>query len=98
MSIGLTNKKVAEYSTLPFAFLGARLISWMIELCESLGSNSPKTRPASVSYCPAEPNVAPAKAGDVLVSITMRVTLACVDEPQASNATLSATPNTVDLC
>src|ERR1700729_997447 len=51
-------------------------MSWMIEFTGSLGSNSPKARPASVSYCPALPNVAPLKAGEVFVSITNRTTRA----------------------
>ena len=52
MSIGFTRKNVALYSTLPFAFLGASLMSLMIVLCGSFGSSSPKTRLAIVSYCP----------------------------------------------
>jgi hypothetical protein len=58
MSIGLTRKNVAMYSTLPFAFFGARSMSWMIALCGSPGSSSPKARPASVSYWPAAPRLA----------------------------------------
>src|SRR6266481_9320885 len=38
-STGLTMKKVAMYSTLPFAFLCASAISVMIALCESIGSS-----------------------------------------------------------
>src|SRR5215467_481612 len=87
MSIGFTIKKVAEYSTLPFAFFGARLISLMIVLCGSLGSSSPNTRPASVSYCPALPKDAPPNAGDVFVSITILVTRA---SPRFVNASVLA--------
>ena len=64
MSIGLTRKKLATYSTLPFAFLGASWMSVMIALCGSFGSSSPKARPASVSYWPAAPKDWPSKAGD----------------------------------
>jgi hypothetical protein len=38
MSIGLTRKNVAMYSTLPFAFFGAKSMSWMIALCGSPGT------------------------------------------------------------
>src|SRR5215470_2504555 len=87
MSMGFTIKKVAEYSTLPFAFFGARLMSLMIVLCGSFGSSSPNTRPASVSYCPAVPNDAPPNAGDVFVSMTILVTRA---SPKFVNATALA--------
>ena len=40
-SIGFTRKKLTVYSTFPFLFRGASLISVMIVLCGSLGSNSP---------------------------------------------------------
>ena len=49
MSTGLTMKNVAMYSTMPFAFLGASVMSVMIELCESIGSSSPNARPVMVS-------------------------------------------------
>ena len=41
MSTGLAIWKVAEYSTKPRAFLGARLRSVMMALRGSLGSTSP---------------------------------------------------------
>ena len=55
MSIGFTRKNVAEYSTLPAALRGASWRSWMIVLWLSVGSSSPNTRPASVSYTRPEP-------------------------------------------
>ena len=56
MSIGLVRKNVAVYSTMPRAFLGASVMSWMIALRRSLGSTSPAMVPAYVSYWPAVPN------------------------------------------
>lgn len=41
MSTGFTIVKVAMYSTLPFAFRGASLISVMMAFFGSLGSTSP---------------------------------------------------------
>src|SRR5262245_24419820 len=40
-SMGFTREKLTVYSTLPFLLRGASLISVMIVLCGSLGSNSP---------------------------------------------------------
>jgi hypothetical protein len=97
MSIGLTKKNVAMYSTLPFAFFGARLMSLIMALCGRLGSSSPKTRPAIVSYCPAAPKDAPPNAGDTVVSMTSRVTRACVGGVQATNKAAAVTPNKADL-
>jgi hypothetical protein len=93
MSMGLTRKNVAMYSTLPFAFVGASSMSLMIVLCESCGSSSPYTRPAIVSYCPAVPNDAPPNAGEILVSITSRVTRAA-DSGAHASATAPATAPT----
>src|SRR5688572_23966782 len=75
MSIGLTMKNVAMYSTLPLT-LGASSMSVMSALLGWLGSSSPQARPARVSYWPALPKLAPPKAGEVLVSITILVTRA----------------------
>src|SRR6266404_8892079 len=56
MSIGLTMKKLAMYSTLPSLFRGATAISVMSVLSGSWGSSSPHARPVRVSYWPASPN------------------------------------------
>src|SRR5688572_4402032 len=80
MSIGFTRKKVATYSTLPFAFLDASRMSVMTRLWGSSGSSSPNARPASVSYCPALPNDLPSKAGETFLSMTMRFTSAWAPE------------------
>ena len=77
MSIGFTSWNVAVYSTMPRALRGASLMSWMMALCGSFGSSSPKARPASVSYWPALPKLAPSKAGETFVSMTILVTRAC---------------------
>ena len=49
MSRGLTMKKVATYSTLPFVFASGFPMSVMRRLCELFGSNSPNARPVMVS-------------------------------------------------
>src|SRR5213593_2061069 len=74
ISIGLTSRKLATYSTRPFALRGANLMSVMIALCGSLGSSSPKARPASVSYWPAGPKDCPLKAGETFLSMTIFLT------------------------
>ena len=49
MSTGFRIVNVAEYSTLPRAFLGACSMSVMIAFNGCLGSSSPKKRPVSFS-------------------------------------------------
>ena len=74
ISIGFTRKKLAMYSTLPFALRGANLMSVMIALRGSFGSSSPKARPARVSYWPAGPKDWPLNAGETFLSITIFLT------------------------
>jgi hypothetical protein len=50
--------------------------SVMMAFSGSFGSSSPNARPASVSYWPAAPNVAPSKAGDTFFSMTIFLTSA----------------------
>jgi len=49
MSTGLTMKKLAQYSTLPFALRWACERSVISSLCRSPGSSSPNARPVMVS-------------------------------------------------
>ena len=49
MSTGFTRKKLAMYSTLPFALRLAFLRSVISEFWKSCGSSSPKARPVTVS-------------------------------------------------
>ena len=72
-STGRMMRRAPEYSTMPRAFRGASLMSAIGAFMGSLGSTSPKNRPASFSYRPAAPNEAPSKAGDWTVAISMRV-------------------------
>ncbi|PYS08115.1 MAG: hypothetical protein DMG17_29575, partial [Acidobacteria bacterium] len=74
ISIGFTRKKLAMYSTLPFALRGANLMSVMIALRGSFGSSSPKARPARVSYWPAGQKDWPLNAGETFLSITIFLT------------------------
>src|SRR6516164_11282133 len=55
-SIGFTNWNEAVYSTMPRALRGASVMSWMIALCGSLGSSSPKARPVSIVLSRAAEN------------------------------------------
>src|SRR5437867_11349121 len=50
ISIGFTRKKLAMYSTLPFALRGANLLSLIIALRGSVGSSSAQAPHARVSY------------------------------------------------
>src|SRR5439155_12220069 len=81
--VGLRMRKLAMYSTLPLAFLGASSISVMFRLLWCRGSSSPNARPVSSSY--GWPLMA------VVVSTTILVTRASDCGAQAS-ATAAATP------
>src|SRR3989442_1074619 len=106
--MGLTMKKLATYSTLPFV-RSARERSVISPLCGSPGSSSPKARPVIVSYWPTAPCVGqsggvpgglPAGGGkhkgEVLLSTIIFVTRASVGGAQASD-TAAAMPNKADL-
>ena len=92
MSIGFTSWKVAVYSTIPLALRGASLMSWITAFLGSLGSSSPNARPASVSYWPAVPKLAPSKAGDTCFSTTILVTRACAPDANMASRLAAATP------
>src|SRR5580765_4380774 len=95
MSIGLTMKNVAMYSTLPLALRFAFFRSVISEFRKSCGSSSPKARPVIVSYCPALPKLGQTggvpvqNAGDTFESTTTLVTRASDGGAQA-NASAAA--------
>src|SRR5262249_15674850 len=98
MSIGLTMKNEAMYSTFPFALRLASVRSVISEFWKSCGSSSPKARPVIVSYCPALPKLGHAwlggvpvqNAGDTFKSTTTRVTRASACMGTANAAATAA--------
>src|SRR5580700_8812924 len=92
MSTGFTSWKVAVYSTIPLALRGASLMSWITAFLGSLGSSSPKARPASVSYWPAVPKLAPSKAGETFFSTTILVTRAWASDARMASRLAAAMP------
>src|SRR6266516_4150181 len=76
-------------------------MSVMSAFCGSLGSSSPNARPVSVSYRPALPKLGQTggvpvqNAGDVLLSITILVTLASAVGAHAMSAAIARTNHVV---